>query len=372
VSFAASFAPRALRRWASLLAGVSVMLPIAAFADDARDWLERMNRALAEESYEGTFFHERDGQSESLRIHHRVKNGEVAERLVSLDGSRREFIRLGEELSYVLPDQRKVIIENRPRRGGLLPNFPRFDERTARLYRLDAVQRTRLVERDARLISLVPLDPYRYGHRIWIDARTRLPLKSEVYDRSGQVLERIAFANLQRVADIPDDVFQPAVSTEGFRRIESDAGVRLRAVNDSAAVWSLRTAPRGFQVTQRGEQSLPGSEDPVSHIVLSDGLASVSIFIGARLTPRSAKEIALERQSGASTAFSTFLHGHHVVVIGEIPVQTARVIAAELAPGEPGAPARRPAEPARPGVPGRSREAIGVVPPRSAFAPQGR
>jgi len=122
-------------------------------------------------------------------------------------------------------------------------------------------------------------------------------------------------------------------------------------------------------VTQRGEQTLPGTDDPVSHIVLSDGLASVSVFIGARLPPRSAKEIALERQIGASTAFSTFLHGHHVVVIGEIPVQTARLIASELAPGEPGVPAR-PAEPARPGVPGRPREAVGVVQPRPAFVPQ--
>ncbi|NDF85021.1 MAG: hypothetical protein EB102_00715 [Gammaproteobacteria bacterium] len=375
MSIAAGLALRAARRWASLLAGVWVMLPIAAFADDAREWLERMNRALAEQSYEGTFFHERGGQSESLRIHHRVKNGEIAERLVSLDGSRREFIRVGEELSYVLPDQHTVLIERRPRRGGLLPNFPRFDEHTAQFYRLGEVQRTRLVERDARLISLVPLDPYRYGYRVWIDARTRLPLKSEVYDRRGQVLERIAFASLQRVADIPDDTFQPAVSTEGFRRIENDGGMRLRTVNDSASVWSLRTAPRGFQVTQRGEQTLPGTDEPVSHIVLSDGLASVSVFIGARLPPRSAKEIALERQIGASTAFSTFLHGHHVVVIGEIPVQTARLIAAQLAPGESEAAARpaestRPAEPARPGVPGRPREAVGIVQPRPAFVPQ--
>ena len=62
--------------------------------------------------------------------------------------------------------------------------------------------------------------------------------------------------------------------------------------------------------------------------------------------------------------------GSDVVVIGEVPVQTARLIAAELAPGEPGVPAR-PAEPARPGVPGRPRETVGVVQPRPAFAPQG-
>ncbi len=89
--------------------------------------------------------------------------------------------------------------------------------------------------------------------------------------------------------------------------------------------------------------------------MLSDGLASVSVFIGARLPPKSAKEIAIERQIGASTAYSTFIHGHHVVVVGEVPVQTAKLIASELSPEEPGKPAS-PAEPARPAEPPRLAE----------------
>lgn len=326
-------------------------MPLSATPEEARDWLERMNRALAEKSYEGTFFHERGGVSESLRIHHRVKDGEVSERLVALDGSQREFIRLGEELMYVLPDQRTVLIERRPRGLGLLPHFPRFDARTARYYRLEALERTRVIERDARLVSLTPLDPFRYGYRVWIDARTLLPLKTEMYDRTGRVLERIAFANLQ-LAEIPDESFVPSMPIANFRRVEGERLARERMLAGGGG-WNLQTAPRGFRITQRALQSLPGAEDPVSHLVLSDGLASVSVFIGARLPPRASKEIVLERQIGASTAYSTFMHGHHVVIVGEIPVETARQIAAQLRPGEPD----RPAEPAQ---------------PRSALAPIGR
>lgn len=345
--------PRQLARRLRLVRGLIVglvaacALPLQATPEEAREWLERMNRTLAEKSYEGTFFHERSGQSESLRIHHRVKNGEISERLVALDGSQREFIRLGEEIMYVLPDQRTVLIERRPRGGGLLPNFPRFDAQTAQFYRLEPLERTRAIERDARLVSLTPLDPYRYGYRVWIDARTALPLKTEMYDRRGRVLERISFATLQ-IADIPDETFTPSMPIANFRRIEGErvVGPRLRTVPAGAQAWNLRTLPRGFRLTQRAEQALPGAEDPVSHLVLSDGLASVSVFIGARLLPRASKEIALERQIGASTAFSTFVHGHHVVVVGEIPVETARLIAAQLRPEEPAVPAR-PAEPAR-------------------------
>lgn len=333
---------RAWLDWRSWLI-VALTTPSFALADDsAREWLDQMNRALAEKSYEGTFFHERGGVSEFFRIHHRVRNGEVAERLVSLDGSGREFIRLGDELRFVLPDQRTVLIERRPRNSGLLPSFPRFDGHTASFYRLEPLKLARVNEHDVGLVTLAPLDPHRYGFRVWIDSRSKLPLKSELYDRRGQVLERVAFAKIRVLRDIPTSAFASEVSIEGFRRIESDRGGRLHTIEKIASVWSLRTAPRGFRVTQRAWQTLPGLDEPVSHLVLSDGLASVSVFIGARLPLKYAKEIAVERQIGASTAYSTFAHGHHVVVVGEVPVQTAKLIASELSPAKPEPPAQPP------------------------------
>ena len=75
-----------------------LVAPAAALADEAREWLEKMNRALAENSYEGTFFHERGGVSESLRIHHRVRDGEVAEHMGL---SREEFEKLLVEANAV-------------------------------------------------------------------------------------------------------------------------------------------------------------------------------------------------------------------------------------------------------------------------------
>lgn len=355
------------RRACRVLLALVCALPGTLAAEEARDWLERMNRALAEQSYEGTFFHERGGQSESLRIHHRLKDGVVAERLVSLDGSQREFIRRGNEIMYVLPDQRTVLIERRSSGVGLLPHFPRFDEYTAQFYRLGQVERTRINGRDSRLVSLMPLDPFRYGYRVWIDARSALPLKTETHDRRGRVLERISFANLQ-LADIPDEAFAPGVPISNFRRIEADRAERLSTVTDSSSVWNVQTMPQGFRLTQRVEQNLPGTEDPVSHLVFTDGLVSVSVFIGARLPPRAAKEIALARQIGASTTYSTFVQGRHVVVVGEIPVETAKLLADQFRPRSPSSPAR-PGVPGRPAEPGKPREAFGVVQPRPALAP---
>ena len=86
-------------------------------ADDPRGWLDKMNQALATRNYDGTFFHLSEGRVETMRIVHRVKAGRVTERLQSLDGSGREFVRNNDELTCYLPDQHTVLVEPRQDRG---------------------------------------------------------------------------------------------------------------------------------------------------------------------------------------------------------------------------------------------------------------
>src|ERR1700688_1161042 len=80
-------------------------------ADDPRDWLQKMNQALATRNYDGTFFHLSEGRVETMRIVHRVRAGRVTERLQSLDGSGREFVRNNDQLTCYLPDQHTVLVE---------------------------------------------------------------------------------------------------------------------------------------------------------------------------------------------------------------------------------------------------------------------
>jgi len=331
------------------IAVLLAVLPLAGFSTEARDWLERMNRALAERSYDGVFLHMRGGHSESMRILHRVRDGETCERLVSLDGSGREFVRRGGELSYVLPDQRLVLTEERPRGAGLLPTFPRIDDRNADFYELSAVKRVRLMDRDARLIALQPRDPYRYGYRVWIDARTHMPLKTELYDSGGVVLERIAFASLVMLRDIPDKTFDLPAGTERFQKLRSRLVRAEPAQNEQLRVWSTARLPQGFRLTQWGEQTLPGSDRAMSHLVFSDGLASVSVFIGADMTPGTAAT-AVAPQGAASTV-TTVIDGRPVVVVGEVPIRTARMIASELRAQRLRMLAPAPASPSSPAVP---------------------
>jgi Negative regulator of sigma E activity len=91
---------------------------------EARQWLERMSESLATRNYEARFFRVRDERSDGWRIIHRVERGKATERLVSLDGSGREYIRNESEVICYLPDQKTVLVEKRAEESTLLSTVP--------------------------------------------------------------------------------------------------------------------------------------------------------------------------------------------------------------------------------------------------------
>jgi sigma-E factor negative regulatory protein RseB len=307
---------------------------IAAAADDPREWLERMNHALTASDYDGTFSHWQDGKVEMLRIIHRVKNGEVRERLVSLDGSGREFIRTGTELACYLPDKKTVLVEKRSEQNPLLGNFPTFDEASTQFYDIQEVKRTRFNRRNTRIIAVTPKDEFRYGYRLWIDDSTAMPIRTQLCDAKGKIIEQVVFSDLTFNARIPDTAFKPEVSTEGFAWLRNDAPTTPLMASGAPALWNALKLPPGFALTARAAQVMPGSPDPVAHLVYSDGMASVSVFVEVQTsrTQGAAGQTTGQPQTGvarvgSSSAFSTVIEGHKVTVVGEVPPETVKSIA---------------------------------------------
>ena len=350
-----------------------VLRAAALAADEPRQWLERMNNALTSRNYDGTFTHWQNGKVEMLRIIHRVKDGQVNERLVSLDGSGREFIRTGGELACYLPDKRTVLVEKRSEHNPLLGNFPTFDEASTAFYDIKELKRTRIYRRDARVISVTPKDEFRYGYRLWIDEGTAMPLRTQLCDARGRVIEQLVLAedkDLKINTNIPDSAFQPEVSTEGFRWLRPDPGSAPVLVNRPVRDrWNAIGLPPGFRNIIRAAQVMPGSSGTVEHFVFSDGLASVSVFVESQVinlpTPSSAdphagaakpptsvmrpaplvSTSALNAptmsapaappsdnvsQFGSTSAFSTIVDGHKITAVGEVPPETVKAIANSL------------------------------------------
>jgi sigma-E factor negative regulatory protein RseB len=306
----------------------------SALADEPAQWLARMNQALTRGNYDGTFSHWHGGQVETLRIVHRVQDGTVSERLASLDGSGREFIRTGTSLACYLPDKRTVVVEQWPQQEPLV-GFPAVNAQTANFYDIKEVARTRLNRRDTHVISVTPKDEYRYGYRLWIDDSTAMPLKTQLCDAHGQVIEQIVFASLTVSSHIPDSAFKPEFSTEGFRWVRDTQAPLIAPATDPAA-WNAMRLPPGFHMTVRSAQTLPGSPQPVDHLVFTDGVASVSVFVEIQQSgpqpPGAAAQVPVAEVAtvGSSSAFSTVIDGHKITAVGEVPPATVQFIATQV------------------------------------------
>jgi sigma-E factor negative regulatory protein RseB len=308
---------------------LALMVAAAAGAQEPGKWLERMNTALTTRNYDGTFSHWQGGKVETLRIIHRMQDGAVSERLVSLDGSGREFIRTGSDLACYLPDKRTVLVERRPVEESLFGNFPAINEQTSTSYDIREIARTRLNRRDTRVILIAPRDEFRYGYRLWIDETTAMPMKTELCDARGHVIEQIVFSSLVLSSRIPDSAFKPEVSTEGFQWLRNESPVPKEPTASSSLVWNALKLPPGFKIAARSAQVMPGATAPVDHLVFTDGMASVSVFVETQQKPPDGQttESEVSARVGSSSAFSTMIDGHKVTAVGEVPPATVRFIA---------------------------------------------
>lgn len=303
---------------------LALALAGVASAAEPLQWLARMNHALTTLDYQGTFAHWQGGRVEMLRIVHRVKNGVVSERLTSLDGSGREFIRRGEDLTVYLPDRKVALVEHMLPKSTLLGGIPVIDAETAHLYDIREVAHRRIDQQDTRLITVMPRDQYRYGYRLWIDSQG-MPLKIQLWDArdGGQVIEQIAFASLEVRPHILDSAFQPDLSTAGYRWLRTEAPPATTGTADWGALW----LPPGFHMAMHASQIMPGSPGEVDHLVYTDGLASVSVFVERKAAaPADARPAVESARMGASYVFSTFVQGHRVTAVGEVPARTVRSI----------------------------------------------
>lgn len=324
--------PRVRNRERFSWLALAMVVATAAAAEEPTQWLQRMNQALTTRNYDGTFSHWHGGRVETLRIIHRVQDGAVAERLVSLDGSGREFIRSGSDLACYLPDKKMVLVEKRPADESLLGGFPAINDQTASFYEIQEVARTRLNRRDTHVITVTPKDEFRYGYRLWIDESTAMPLKTQLCDGRGHVIEQIVFASLTLSSRIPDSAFKPEVSTDGFQWLRNESQPAKESPENASVAWNALKLPPGFKMAARSAQMMPGSNDPVSHLVFSDGLASVSVFLeqGPKDPPNERTVTEESATVGSSSVYSTVMGGRKVTAVGEVPPETLRSIASSF------------------------------------------
>lgn len=127
-------------------------------------------------------------------------------------------------------------------------------------YRLSLGGEERIANRRARRLDIAPLDSFRYGKRLWLDAATGLTLKQSLLDETGRAVETFQLTALERP------------------RLHAGE-VRIDAVEaPSEDPWRLGWLPSGF-TAQPVETRSGRHGGAVTHRLYSDGLSTLSLFV---------------------------------------------------------------------------------------------
>lgn len=290
---------------------------------DAKAWLARMTQAVHSLSYEGTFVFIHGGQVDTMRIVHGYDSNGVKERLTALTGQARELIRAEGVLTCVRPHEDSVTVEKIRARHVYPGAIPASTAELGEYYRLQLAGEDRIAGSACRVIAIDPDDNLRYGHRLCIAEDSGLLLKSVMVNANGKSIEEVMFTSIRLRENIPDEHFEPTIIEEGY--VRQGMGSRYASIAlEADPAWRIERTPPGFEVTDNSKRMMAASPQPVQHMILTDGLASVSVFIAKPQNPKALFEGTT--RSGALNAFARHLNEYQITVVGEVPTETVRMI----------------------------------------------
>ena len=285
----------------------------------ATRWLSEMQKAVSGLSYKGEVAYLKNNEVDSFRLLHSSKDGLEQERLISMNTPLREVIRSAGQVVCYFPDKKSALVENNPASHATLFDLPQDASHLLKSYRLRLPGQEYVARRQAQVVSIEPQDSYRYGRLVWIDTDSKLPIKFETLDENGQTIEQMMFTSISIESSIPEKELEPTLRKEEVKwEVRDKETLPLEALN-----WSLHDVPAGFHIVSLTRMKRPSGDSPVEHILLSDGLSSVSVYI----EPLKGSFREHPRKIGAINARTVQNQGYTVTVMGEVPAKTVDVIA---------------------------------------------
>ncbi|MGA9032578.1 MAG: MucB/RseB C-terminal domain-containing protein [Sulfuricaulis sp.] len=298
-------------------------------ADAAHEWLMKINHAASALDYEGIFVYQHDKQLETMQIFHKVENNSSRERLMSLNGAPREIVRDANEVRCYWPDKNSVMVEYRKAEGKAFPSIlPERLQDLDEYYTLTLGNTERITGRVAQLVIIKPTDQYRYGYRLWADVDSGLLLKADLLDNQDAVLEQFMFTQVNIGAKIPASALAPGMTGKSMVWYREDGDTRN--VSDKPG-WSASQLPKGFRLSAHMTRRLPMRKQPVEHLVYTDGLAAVSVFIEKQ--EKGVKPFMQgPSRMGAVHAMSAQSGDYQITTVGEVPAATVAFIGGSVSP----------------------------------------
>lgn len=281
--------------------------------EQARSLLRKMVLANREQNYQGIFTYEHSGVFKAIRITHVVHDGLEYEKLLYLNGPRKEIVRRG-----IAPDCKAV--GDKFLRGLSMP--VEYASNLEAHYELFLRGEDRVGDRAARIVHVVPKDNLRYGYILAIDKETGVLLQTLLVGTNRRVIERFQYVDIH---------FNPAeADVAALLAADADVSEACLPETPGKSAWQASWLPPGFELA-----GTKAAQDGKLSLSYTDGLSFVSVFVDGEAN----QFPEIQAQRGATVAqLSKVVHDgkeYAICVVGEVPPETAAKIAQYVIPAKP-------------------------------------
>lgn len=309
-----------MRDWCWLLVCVAALgVTPGASAEtgpDALQWLQKVATSARRLNYSGVFVYQEGGHSEASRIAHLVENGRELERIETLDDNPREVVREGDEIKCYIPDQRLLVVERSKGRRSFPAVLPERIATLSEHYNIRRGPPGRVAGWDTHTILVDPKDEFRYRRQFWVETQSGLMLKASLLDEAGGTRESFAFTEVRIGGPVDRESLKAHVKLKGGDWRVHDARSREMPLENDA--WVFRTSLPGFIRISGMKRKSQQDGNEVTHLVYSDGLAAISIFIKP-LRPDQPRPDAGVFAMGAVNVYKRFQGDHLMTALGDVP-----------------------------------------------------
>jgi sigma-E factor negative regulatory protein RseB len=290
----------------------------------AKQILQKMVKAMEVSNYQGTVVFLKNDKLEAMKYFHTSAKDKEQERLVSLNSPPREIVRNSDEITCLYKLTQQVIVDHRPYEHSFIVDVPKNLDELDASYQFEVVGEEDVAMLPSYVVAIKPKDDFRYIRKIWIAKEQFLPMKAVVYDLAGVVLEQVVFTEMQVNKQQTSKVTEAA-------GVPASSGIAHEVFSDSSnqAAFEVTALPQGFKQIFFSRKPLHQSDQPVDHLLLSDGFASVSVYLESKKVDSSPDSRIPEgiHSVGAINSMSRTLADSQLTVLGEVPAPTVKFIA---------------------------------------------
>ncbi len=298
-----------------------LLLPALVWAEGPKapetqdDLLAQLAKAAQQLTYSGIFVFQHDGRMEASRVIHSFDNGQERTKIDTLDGPPREIIRANDEMRCYFPDVHSIRLEHGQGRryfpALIAPPFQNYRDN----YDITIVGVDRVAGHDCQVIALRPRDNLRFAHQFCADMPSNLLLKEVTLGPHGEPIQMSVFTEITIGTHADPAQFKPDYTDTADWHVDN---VPIAGSQKEGSGWSVANVPPGFHKIIEVRRPIPGHAGGMTHLVYSDGLASISVFIEpADGPPRPAR---IESLRSSLSYFSARTAEQQITVVGEVPL----------------------------------------------------